>query len=219
MSSSPQSEDNTPLNHMDEWEDDLKRRYPEQDAKTKSQEEFRDYRAEARPSVKEFYRLNHRYQTLDFVRNTREQYLPLRQRKMGIWEAMQQLSEIIDASDPDTELPQIEHAIQSAEGIRQDGHPDWFMLTGLIHDLGKGHPEDHSELGREIAERTATRLRLPLREAETLKIPYMGVVGEREAADGTVAVRKRGAGKKQEVMSRDDFVLMLADEIATRALG
>jgi [protein-PII] uridylyltransferase len=42
-------------------------------------------------------------------------------------------------------------------------------LALLIHDLGKGHPEDHSELGLEIAERTAERLRLPLREAETLK--------------------------------------------------
>ncbi len=45
-----------------------------------------------------------------------------------------------------------------------------------------------------------------IREAETLKIPYMAVVGEREAADGTVAVRRRGAGKKQEVMDRDAFV-------------
>ena len=42
-------------------------------------------------------------------------------------------------------------------------------LALLIHDLGKGHPEDHSELGRQIAERTARRLRLPLRQAETLK--------------------------------------------------
>jgi len=42
-------------------------------------------------------------------------------------------------------------------------------LALLIHDLGKGHPEDHSELGLKIAERTAQRLRLPLREAESLK--------------------------------------------------
>ncbi|KPJ84298.1 MAG: threonyl-tRNA synthetase [Gemmatimonas sp. SG8_23] len=58
-----------------------------------------------------------------------------------------------------------------------------------------------------------------IREAETLKIPYMGVVGEREAADGTVAVRKRGAGKKQEVMSRDAFVARVVEEIETKALG
>jgi len=33
-----------------------------------------------------------------------------------------------------------------------------------------------------------------IREAEKLKVPYMAIVGEREAADGTVAVRRRGAG-------------------------
>ena len=58
-----------------------------------------------------------------------------------------------------------------------------------------------------------------IREAETQKIPYMGVVGEREAADRTVAVRKRGAGKKQEVMERERFVDLVAGEIRSRALA
>ncbi len=56
-----------------------------------------------------------------------------------------------------------------------------------------------------------------IREAETEKIPYMAVIGEREAADGTVAVRKRGAGKKQEVMPRADFVARITEEIRSRA--
>ncbi|MDE3001810.1 MAG: threonine--tRNA ligase [Gemmatimonadota bacterium] len=56
-----------------------------------------------------------------------------------------------------------------------------------------------------------------IREAEMHKIPYMGVVGEREAADGTVAVRKRGAGKKQEVMSREDFIALVTEQVRTRA--
>ncbi|HEX3726735.1 MAG TPA: [protein-PII] uridylyltransferase, partial [Pirellulales bacterium] len=42
-------------------------------------------------------------------------------------------------------------------------------LALLIHDLGKGFVEDHSEIGLRIAEDTAQRLRLPLREAEILK--------------------------------------------------
>jgi len=58
-----------------------------------------------------------------------------------------------------------------------------------------------------------------IREAETLKIPYMGVVGEREAADGTVAVRRRGAGKKQEVMGREEFIASLVAGVESRALG
>jgi len=58
-----------------------------------------------------------------------------------------------------------------------------------------------------------------IREAETLKIPYMGVVGEREAGDGTVAVRKRGGGKKQDVMAREAFIALVSEEIRTKALG
>jgi threonyl-tRNA synthetase len=58
-----------------------------------------------------------------------------------------------------------------------------------------------------------------IREAETLKVPYMAVVGEREAANGTVAVRRRGAGKKQEVMDREAFVASVVEEIRTRSLG
>ncbi len=42
-------------------------------------------------------------------------------------------------------------------------------LALLIHDLGKGYLEDHSEVGLRIAERTAKRLRLPQREADALK--------------------------------------------------
>ena len=58
-----------------------------------------------------------------------------------------------------------------------------------------------------------------IREAESLKIPYMGVVGEREAADGTVAVRRRGAGKKQEVMGRQQFIAAVVEQVETKALG
>jgi inositol oxygenase len=98
---------------------------------------YRDYRAEARPSVKEFYRLNHRYQTLDFVRAKKAEYLGLNHRRMGVWEAMEYLNTLVDDSDPDTDLSQIEHLLQTSESIRADGHPRWFILTGLIHDLGK----------------------------------------------------------------------------------
>ena len=56
---------------------------------------------------------------------------------MSVWEALEFLNTLVDDSDPDIELPQIEHLLQTAEAIRADGHPDWFVLTGLIHDLGK----------------------------------------------------------------------------------
>lgn len=127
-----------PLTDLDEWEEDLLRRYPDPAADAgKADEPFRDYDAEARPSVKEFYRLNHQYQTVDFVEQKRSEYLPLARKRMGVWEAMEYLNTLIDDSDPDTELSQIEHLLQTSESIRADGHPRWFILTGLIHDLGK----------------------------------------------------------------------------------
>jgi inositol oxygenase len=100
-------------------------------------EGFRDYRAEARPGVTDFYRLNHANQTLEFVLAKKREYLPLNRRSMGVWEAMEFLNTLVDDSDPDTDLSQIEHLMQTAEAIRRDGHPRWFILTGLIHDLGK----------------------------------------------------------------------------------
>jgi len=58
-----------------------------------------------------------------------------------------------------------------------------------------------------------------IRDAELHKVPYMAVIGEREAEAGTVAVRKRGAGKKQEIMARGAFKEILVEEVRTRALG
>jgi inositol oxygenase len=56
---------------------------------------------------------------------------------MSPWEALEFLDTLVDDSDPDTNLTQIEHLMQTAEAIRRDGHADWFVLTGLLHDLGK----------------------------------------------------------------------------------
>ncbi|HEV8484150.1 MAG TPA: inositol oxygenase family protein [Blastocatellia bacterium] len=100
-------------------------------------EEFRDYRAEPRSGVKELYKLNHTNQTLEFVLSKKREYLSLSRRELGIWEAMELLDDLVDSSDPDTDLSQINHNLQTAEAIRQDGHPRWFVLAGFIHDLGK----------------------------------------------------------------------------------
>ena len=58
-----------------------------------------------------------------------------------------------------------------------------------------------------------------IREAETLKIPYMAVVGKREAENDSIALRIRGAGKKQEVMPVADFIAMVKEQIETRAIA
>jgi len=136
---------NAPLQNLEEWEDFLKERYPKPPAGSpfqatdpnKKPEQFRNYEATARPTVREFYRLNHRHQTFDFVRSKKREFLSLDRRKMSIWEALEFLNTLVDDSDPDTDLSQLEHLLQTAEQIRRDGHPRWFILTGLIHDLGK----------------------------------------------------------------------------------
>ena len=139
------NESENPLGDLEEWDDFIKERYPKPAEKNslvgtnpeKKEEQFRDYETGARDSVKEFYRLNHRGQTLDFVRKKRSDYLQLNRRQMGVWEAAEFLNTLVDDSDPDTDLSQLEHLLQTSEQIRKDGHPRWFVLAGFIHDLGK----------------------------------------------------------------------------------
>ena len=104
---------------------------------TEQAEGFRNYDAPARDSVRAFYELNHRYQTLAFARSKKAEYGQRKLGVMGVWEACELLNTLVDDSDPDTSLSQIEHLLQTAEAIRLDGHPPWLQLTGLIHDLGK----------------------------------------------------------------------------------
>ncbi len=57
-----------------------------------------------------------------------------------------------------------------------------------------------------------------IREGEMMKIPYMAVVGKREAESDALALRIRGAGKKQEIMPVGDFIARVENELASRAL-
>jgi inositol oxygenase len=122
----------SPLQNLEQWDDFVKSRYDPD----KKKDEFRNYEA-ATPGVREFYRQNHAYQTRDFVLQKKREYTPLQKSSMGVWEALDYLNTLVDDSDPDTDLSQIEHNLQTAEAIRRDGHEDWFVLAGLIHDLGK----------------------------------------------------------------------------------
>ncbi len=87
--------------------------------------------------MREFYQQNHRHQTFEFVSQKRDEYLRLNRRHLSIFEALDFLNTLVDDSDPDIELDQLLHVLQTSEAIRADGHEDWFVLTGLVHDLGK----------------------------------------------------------------------------------
>lgn len=126
-----------PLQSIEMWEDDVLERYPEPGEPAKAKEEYRNYDNPVRDTVREFYRLNHQYQTYDFVQEKRKEFLRFDRKEMKPWQAMEFLNTLVDDSDPDIELDQLQHLLQSAEAIRKDGHPDWFVLTGFIHDMGK----------------------------------------------------------------------------------
>jgi threonyl-tRNA synthetase len=57
-----------------------------------------------------------------------------------------------------------------------------------------------------------------IRDGEMMKVPYLAVVGQREADANTVAVRTRGTGTKQNVIPRDQFIDDLKERITTRSL-
>lgn len=128
-----------PLHSLDEWEEDVLERYPDPNAiaTDKSVEAYRNYETPARDSVKEFYRLNHTYQTFDFVKEKQRLFLKFDKKEMPVWDAFQFLNQLVDDSDPDTDLDQFQHLLQTSEAIRRDGHPEWMVMVGLMHDMGK----------------------------------------------------------------------------------
>jgi inositol oxygenase len=131
--------ESVPLTSLDEWEEDVLRRYPDPEAiaTAKATGEYRNYEEPARDTVKEFYRLNHQYQTYEFVQEKRKNFLAFNKKEMTVWDAFDFLNQLVDDSDPDTDLDQLQHLLQTSEAIRRDGHPDWMVLTGLMHDMGK----------------------------------------------------------------------------------
>jgi threonyl-tRNA synthetase len=64
-------------------------------------------------------------------------------------------------------------------------------------------------------------LKYRLAEAFRMKIPYIGVVGKREAEEGTIAVSVLGAGEKQRPtpVRVDEFITRVREEIRARALA
>ncbi|KAI0365769.1 myo-inositol oxygenase [Pilatotrama ljubarskyi] len=102
----------------------------------KDKNSFRKYE-EACDRVRNFYREQHEKQTVEFNVRVRAEFKRTVHARMGIWEAMEKLNTLVDDSDPDTSLSQIEHLLQTAEAIRRDGKPDWMQVAGLVHDLGK----------------------------------------------------------------------------------
>ena len=73
----------------------------------------------------------------------------------------------------------------------------------------RAHLDDRSET-----------LKYKIAEGMRLKVPYLAVVGKREAEQGTIAVSVRGAGEKQHPVPVpvDEFIARLEEEISSRAM-
>ncbi|KAH8110037.1 DUF706-domain-containing protein [Phellopilus nigrolimitatus] len=102
----------------------------------KDKTQFRRYE-EACDRVKNFYKEQHEKQTVAYNLKAREDFKKTTRARMSIWQAIELLNTLIDDSDPDTNVSQIEHLLQTAEAMRRDGRPEWMQVTGLVHDLGK----------------------------------------------------------------------------------
>ncbi len=118
-------------------------------------------------------------------------------------------------------------AVEAATALQTESEP-WgevyraienkrtLHLALLIHDLGKGYPEDHSEVGLRIADETARRLRLPQREAEILKflvhkhLVMSHLAFRRDTSDDQIIVRFAVEVGSPEVL-RMLYVLTCAD--------
>ena len=129
-------------------------------------DEFRDSRTPV--PVEEFTRSTTRPDA-GFVLEKKRTFLSLNRKTLTVWEALDYLNTLVDDSDPDIDFTQIEHAMQTAEAIRAANQPRWFIVTGLVHDLGKilclfGEPQ-WAVVGEPLCRLTvsADRLQQPLR--------------------------------------------------------
>jgi [protein-PII] uridylyltransferase len=89
-------------------------------------------------------------------------------------------------------------------------------LAALLHDLGKGYVEDHSEVGALLAEQTSARLHLPRHDAETLRflvhrhLRMSHLAQQQDISDDKVVVEFAVEVGTQEALKML-YVLTLAD--------
>jgi [protein-PII] uridylyltransferase len=102
---------------------------------------------------------------------------------------------------------------------RRIARKDLLHLAVLLHDLGKGFSEDHSEIGRRIAEAVADRFHLP--ESDRSVLVYLvhkhlllsHLAYRRDTSDPSVwlqMARDVGSGERLRML----YVLTVADNIA-----
>ena len=106
----------------------------------------------------------------------------------------------------------IEELPVSSEILKEGVNRRVLYLALLLHDIGKGRPEDHSILGAQIARKVAPRLGLPKREAETVEwlvrhhLLMSDTAQKRDIADPRTV---RDFAKAVQTRERLDLLLLL----------
>ncbi|MBQ7173200.1 MAG: threonine--tRNA ligase [Clostridia bacterium] len=93
-----------------------------------------------------------------------------------------------------------------------------LLVSEKCADYGKKIYEDLKAAGirTELDDRNE-KIGYMIREAQVVdRVPYMLIIGQKEAEEGTVSVRFRDSGKT-ETMSEADFIAMIQKEIKDRA--
>lgn len=84
------------------------------------------------------YFRNHRDQTMAKVQELRTRYAERRLGRATVWDRLMSLADVNDESDADLEgMSQLGHALQTANAIVDAGLDEDWIVTGLVHDLGK----------------------------------------------------------------------------------
>jgi len=90
-------------------------------------------------------------------------------------------------------------------------------ITDRTHDYAESITKKLDGLGVRVEDDLRNeKLGYKIREAQSQKIPYMLVIGDKEAEGGTVSVRTR-SGKDVGSMQLDDFIAKVKEEISTRS--
>lgn len=116
---------------------------------------LRAYEA-AETKVKELYQKARTFHTPETVAELKCKYAPGQHGTYSVWQIFDEMKSFTDLSDPDVDVPNDQHALQTAESIRKAGLPDWMQLVGLIHDFGKilhkwGNPKDGTSIDTQFS--------------------------------------------------------------------
>jgi threonyl-tRNA synthetase len=90
-------------------------------------------------------------------------------------------------------------------------------ISEQFSEPARAYVEELRAMGIRASLHDRESLNYRIREAEMRKVPYMGVMGEREVENGMVAVRRRGGGRKQEIVDRAQFGEQVREEIRERS--